>query len=108
MQQSVLEASQIERQETEGLPVRSMEERRRILEQETRAFAGQDGRIAVESPTAAVVTKGKPVSHPLHPILTGFTLGLWGLVWLTLVKTQGERSWRLTVDEYGEVTTQRI
>jgi hypothetical protein len=90
------------------LGTRTLEERRAILTQQAAAFAGNDGKVANESPTSAIVTKGKPVSGIYHPILTVMTLGLWGIVWFSLSKFAGEKRYRLSVDEQGEVTTQKI
>ena len=87
---------------------KTLDEQRAILSEQAKASAGSKGRIANESPTSVVITKGEPVSGIIHPILTGFTLGVWGIVWFLLRKFGGEKRWRLSVDEYGVVTSTRI
>ena len=51
---------------------------------------------------------GKPVNHVLHLILTLVTCLVWGLVWLVLALTGGEKRSIASVDEFGNVIFQRI
>ena len=47
--------------------------------------------------------RGKPVNHLLHLILTIVTVGLWGIVWIIVALTGGERRMQIAIDEYGNV-----
>ncbi len=51
---------------------------------------------------------GKPVNHVLHAILTIFTCLLWGIVWLIVGLTGGEKRELLLVDEFGNVHVQHL
>ena len=57
----------------------------------------------VESRTdyAAVLAKGEPVNHALRLPVTILTLGLWGLVWLWLVRNRGESRELMEIDVQG-------
>ena len=44
----------------------------------------------------------------LHAILTIFTCLAWGIVWLVLALTGGEKRYQLIVDEYGNVHWQNL
>jgi hypothetical protein len=52
----------------------------------------------------AVIKTGSKPNHVLHLVLTIFTLGLWGIVWLILAFGTHERTSTLSVDEHGMVT----
>ena len=58
-------------------------------------------RVESQSDFQAIVVKGKPVNHILHGILTAVTLGMWGIVWLILFVTGGQKRTIINVDEYG-------
>ena len=55
-----------------------------------------------------MLVQGKPVNHVLHAILTIFTCALWGIVWIVLSLTGGEKRYQLIVDEYGNVHWQNL
>jgi hypothetical protein len=64
----------------------------------------------IESQTdlaAVLVKKRHPPNHLLHLLLTIFTLGLWGIVWLIATLTAGEKRVALTIDEHGRIKKQR-
>jgi len=44
----------------------------------------------------------------LHAILTVFTCLLWGIVWLIMGLTGGEKRELVVVDEYGNVQVQHM
>src|SRR3954453_6376687 len=95
-----------------GYPVsttrRSHEERRSILGRELQQAAWH--RLRVESATdyPAVLVQGQRVNHLLPAILTFFTCMLWGIVWIVLAATGGEKRFQLVVDEYGNVIWQNL
>ena len=51
---------------------------------------------------------GRPVNHVLHLILTLVSCGLWGVVWLVVVLTGGEKRVTLAADEWGHLLRQQI
>ena len=65
-------------------------------------------RVEWSSDFQAVLIQGKPVNHVLHAILTIFTCLAWGIVWLVLALTGGEKRFQLIVDEYGNVHWQNL
>ena len=68
------------------------------------------GRMVVDSrsSTEAVFTFIKTPNHALHGILTLFTAGLWGIVWLIVAFGGTTReTWRITVDSQGGASVVR-
>ncbi len=86
---------------------KSPEERKAILAQQVQMAVGRGLRVDTQSETMVVVVSGKPVNHILHLILTLVTLGFWGIVWIILVVAGGEKRQMITVDDYGNVLTQK-
>lgn len=52
--------------------------------------------------------RGHRPSAGLHLLLTIFTLGLWGFVWIGLVLFGGEKREMVTVDEWGNSNVQKL
>ncbi|MGX6446846.1 hypothetical protein ACVU7I_02080 [Patulibacter sp. S7RM1-6] len=88
--------------------VKTVEERKLALTQQVRSLVTQGARIESQNEFEAVVAVGQPVNHTLHAIITLFTCGLWGLVWIVLGITGGVKRQMVTVDEYGYVSVQKI
>lgn len=86
---------------------KTVEQRKAILAQAVQQAVLRGGRIESQTDTMAVMVRGKPVNHILHLILTLVTVGLWGIVWLILVLTGGEKREMITVDDYGNVLIQK-
>jgi len=86
----------------------SDDERRNSLAQQIQASAVRGLRVESQDRYQAILVEGQPVNHVLHAILTIFTCGLWGIVWAVLAATGGEKRHLITVDEYGNVTHQRL
>jgi hypothetical protein len=93
--------------ETAGLPKKSADERKSLLAQAVANDVRQGWRVESQMDFQAVMVKGQRVNHLLHLILTIFTAGLWGIVWLILVLTGGEKRSVITIDEYGHTNIQR-
>jgi len=55
-------------------------------------------------PGQVVVVHGRPCNHILHLLLTVFTFGLWGLVWLLVAVSPSESRAVLTVMPDGSVS----
>ena len=87
---------------------RSAEERRAILAQQLQQAAMRQMRVESTTEYQAVLVQGKPVNHVLHAILTIFTCLLWGIVWIVLAATGGEKRYQLIVDEFGNVHWQNL
>ena len=83
------------------MPV-SAEQRRQLMDQAVVEFTNGGWRVESRSEFQATLVKGHRHSHLLHLLLTIFTLGLWGIVWICLVVFGGEKRRVVWVDEYGE------
>ncbi len=84
----------------------SLEQRSELLEDVL--FNSYPGaRIESRSPTQAVLLLGGGVSgaaHVVFALLTIFTCGLFGIIWLIVAATSHERRAYIAVDPYGNVT----
>ena len=89
-------------------PQPTPEQRRVIFSQQMQQAAQRQMRVEWSSDFQAVLIQGKPVNHVLHAILTIFTCLAWGIVWLVLALTGGEKRFQLIVDEYGNVHWQNL
>ncbi len=87
---------------------RSAEERKALLARQIQMAAASRRRVESQSDFQAVMVLGKPVNHVLHAILTIFTCLLWGIVWLIVGLTGGEKRELLLVDEFGNVHVQHL
>jgi hypothetical protein len=72
------------------------------------AVAAQGARVESQSDFQAVLLTGQPVNHVLHLLISIFTCGIWGIVWLILFLTGGVKRHLVQVDEYGHVLVQHI
>lgn len=84
------------------------EQRAKLLSQAVGGDVAGGGRVESHTPHAAVLVYGQKVNHVLHAIITFFTCGLWGFVWLVLGLSNGEKRHALTVDPYGHVTRRKL
>lgn len=84
------------------------DERRNILAQQIQMSAARGLRVENQDRYQAILVEGQPVNHVLHAILTLATCGIWGIVWAVIAATGGEKRHLITVDEYGNVTHQRL
>jgi hypothetical protein len=98
-----------------GVPVPSAEpvtlsadRRSQLLAQAIQANVVRGGRVETQGPFNAVIVWGKPVNHILHLILTLLTAGAWGLVWLILALSGGEKRTTISVDDFGNVLSQSV
>jgi hypothetical protein len=82
--------------------------RREIFTQQMQQAAMRQLRVESSTDYSAVLVQGKPVNHVLHAILTIFTCLAWGIVWLILALTGGEKRFQLIVDEFGNVHWQNL
>src|ERR1700729_907516 len=70
---------------------RTADERKAMLAQQLQTAAARGRRIESQSEFQAVLVEGKPVNNVLHALLTIFTCLLWGIVWIVLSITGGEK-----------------
>jgi len=87
---------------------RTADERRVILAKQLQTAAARGLRIESQSDFQAVLVEGKPVNHVLHAILTIFTCLAWGIVWIVLAATGGEKREMVVVDDFGNVIWQKL
>ncbi len=88
----------------------SSERRKEALAQGLTTRLARPGQWRVESQTdyCAIVVGGKPTNHVLHLILTLVTFGFWGIVWIVMALAGGETRYKISVDEYGNGTTEKL
>lgn len=91
-----------------GVRRMSDEERRAILAQQIQMGVVQGRRIESQSEFQAVLVSGQKVNHTLHAILTIFTCLIWGIVWIILSATGGEKRELLVIDDFGNVQLQAL
>lgn len=87
---------------------RSSDERKALLAQQLQSASARGLRIESQSEFQAVMVEGQPVNHVLHAIITIFSCGLWGIVWIILAITGGEKREMVVVDEFGNVQLQKL
>jgi hypothetical protein len=93
----------------------SEQDRKRKLADYVRNACARGWIIESQNDFNAVLFSGQRCNHSVHAIVTfvggiftcGFLL-LWGLVWLILAITQYQQRMILSIDEWGEITTQTI
>lgn len=86
---------------------KTMEERKALLGQAIAQGVMGGGRVESQSDTMAVIVKGRRVNHLLHFFICFPTLGFWLIIWLFLIITGGEKRQMITVDDYGNVLSQK-
>ncbi len=84
------------------------DERKQLLARTLQTEVAQGARIESQSDYQAVTVKGHRINNTLHLILTIVTFGLWGIVWIVLAFTGGEKRSMVTVDDYGNVMVQKL
>ncbi len=87
---------------------KTADERKELLARAITGALARGGRVESQSDYQAVIVIGKPVNHLLHGILTFITFLFWGIVWIILAVTGGEKREVITVDEYGNVSVSRV
>jgi hypothetical protein len=87
---------------------RSGDERKAILARQLQASVARGLRIESQSDYQAVLVEGKPVNHVLHAIITIVSCGLWGIAWIIIAVTGGEKREMIVVDEFGNVQLQKL
>lgn len=87
---------------------RSADERKALLAQQIQSASARGLRVESQSDFQAVMVEGKPVNHVLHAIITIFSCGLWGIVWIILAITGGEKREMVVVDEFGNLQLQKL
>lgn len=99
-----------QRREAGGISTtkRSTDERKALLAQQIQGAVARGLRIESQSEFQAVLVEGQPVNHVLHAIITIVTCGVWGIVWIILALTGGEKREMAVVDEFGNVQLQKL
>ncbi len=84
------------------------DERKALLAQNVGQAVARGARVESQSDYQAVVVYGRRVNHALHAVLSILLLGLWLLVWVLLAVTGGEKRQLIQVDEFGNITIQKV
>ncbi len=87
--------------------IKTNEERKAILAQRVATEVSLGKRIESQTDTMAVLVKGRRVNHLLHFFVGLLTIGLWWIVWAFLAITGGEKREVITVDDYGNLISQK-
>ena len=85
-----------------------VETKKQHLAQAIQREVAAGARVESRTDTDAIIVTGKPVNHVLHLILTLVTCLMWGVVWIVLALTGGEKRVALQVDPYGSVLRQQL
>lgn len=93
----------------------SEQDRKRKLADYVRNACARGWIIESQNDFNAVLFSGQRCNHTLHALVTfvgglftcGFLL-LWGVVWLILAITQYQQRMILSIDEWGDITTQTV
>lgn len=91
-----------------GRIVKDPDERKSILDRALQQYGAQGWRIENRSDFQATIAKGREISHTFHLLLTIFTLGFWLVVWFLVGLLGGNKRRMITIDEYGNVVTQKL
>jgi Na+-transporting NADH:ubiquinone oxidoreductase subunit NqrC len=62
--------------------------------------------VETQTDYQAVISKKKKPNHLLHLLLTIFTLGAWGIIWIYLAVTAKTARQTITVDAAGQIKVQ--
>jgi hypothetical protein len=84
------------------------EQRQAMLAQTIASQVAGGARVESQGPFSAILVRGKPVNNVLHLILTLLTLGIWLIVWIPLLLLGGEKRSQAGVDEFGNVSVQKL
>lgn len=84
------------------------EQRQALLAQTIATQVAGGARVESQGPFNAILVRGKAVNNVLQLILTPVTAGLWLFVWIPLLLLGGEKRSQVSVDEFGNVTVQKL
>ena len=87
---------------------KTADERKAALDRQLQQSGAQGWRIENRSDYQATIAQGKAVNNTLHLLLTIFTAGIWGIVWIFLLITGGIKRKMITVDEFGNPVEQKL
>jgi hypothetical protein len=87
---------------------KTADERKQLLAQQIQMVSMRGRRVESQQDYQAVLIEGKPINHTLHAILTVFTCLLWGIVWIVIAATGGEKRELVVIDEWGNVQYQKL
>ena len=87
---------------------KTSEERKEALSRIITSQLAQGWRIESQSDFQAVLLRGHSVNHILHLLITFFTVGFWGIVWIALVLIGGEKRQVAQVDEWGNSAISKL
>lgn len=87
---------------------KSTDERKEMIARQLSTLVAQGGRVESQGDFQAVVISGRRINHILHFLLCIPTLGIWAVVWVYLIIAKGEKRQMVNVDEFGNVSLQKV
>jgi hypothetical protein len=84
------------------------EQRKATLDRALQLEGAHGWRIETRSDFQATIAKGNRLNNTLHLLLTIFTAGLWGIVWIGLAIFGGIKRRMITIDEYGNIIDNKL
>ena len=82
--------------------------RKQLLSRQVASMLSQGRRVESQSDYQAVLVYGPRPNHILHFIITLFTLGFWGIIWIALALMGGEKREIVQVDEWGSSSVSKL
>ena len=95
---------------THSQPVshKSVDERKQLLARTIQSQIAQGARVESQSDFQVVLITGRRPNHVLHFVVGLVTLGFWWLVWAGIALFGGEKRQIAQVDEFGNVSVQKV
>lgn len=87
---------------------KTSDERKELLARAIQTQIAGGARVESQSDYQAVLIKGSKPNHLLHFFIGFLTFGLWWLVWAGIAIFGGEKRTVAQVDEFGNVSVQRL
>ncbi len=86
---------------------KSADERKDALDREIAQMVVKGFRVESQTDYQVVLVSGNRVNHILHLLLTVFTFGVWVIVWILLVILGGEKRRVVSIDDHGNIFTNK-
>jgi hypothetical protein len=87
---------------------KTADQRKAALAQMIANVSAQGYRVESQQDYQAVIVRGKPINHPLHIIVSILTAGIWLIGYAVIAVTEGEKREIIQVDEWGNVSRQKL
>lgn len=87
---------------------KTAEQRKAALAQMIANVSAQGYRVESQQDYQAIIVRGKPINHALHIIVSLLTVGIWLIGYAVIAATGGEKREMVQVDEWGNVSRQKL